>query len=321
MNGMGRYAFRLRFVLSNLERLPYPGEEHVLHEDSCTVTYLRANGAINDTDQVALIGKAFDTEEEALAAGERWRHRLERAFACLSIGADFGDRAPSGGMTDEGLALMQGASDVVFMNDVHGLMTFDADRQVVFVRASAHGRARPTVEALERALDAAQAAPPVTERERLAYDLFNASQVVAESPEARFVMLVMAIEALIQTRRRDERFCSHIDRLIAITLEASLDPVQAENLTNALRSLKNESVGVAGRRLVASMDGRKYGGQDAVPFFKKCYGMRSALVHGHAKRPSRDEVSMAAAHLESLTGQLIAGRPLVNEVLGAGPSL
>jgi hypothetical protein len=239
MMPMTRHAFRLRFALSDLKRLPYTGDEHVVHEDVDTVIYLRAGGAIEEADQVALIGKAFATEEAALEAGERWRIRLERTFACLGIGADFGDRAPVGGMTEAGLRVMQEASGLTFMNDVHGLMTFDADQQIVFLRGSAHGRALPTVEVFERALEATSAAPEMSERERLSFDLFNASQVVAESPEARFVMLVMAVEALIETQTRDERFCGHIDQLIEITRDASLDPVQIENLMNALRSLEN----------------------------------------------------------------------------------
>jgi hypothetical protein len=113
----------------------------------------------------------------------------------------------------------------------------------------------------------------------------------------------------------DDDFCRHIDELVTITTDAPLDSVQSQNLVNALRSLKNESVGVAGRRLVASLVGRKYAGQDVIPFFNRCYGMRSALVHGHTKRPTRDEVSLAAAHLELLAGQLIAGRHLVDVVL------
>jgi hypothetical protein len=64
------------------------------------------------------------------------------------------------------------------------------------------------------------------------------------------------------------------------------------------------------------MAGREYAKQDPVTFFKKFYGMRSALVHGHTRRPSRDDVSYAAAQLELLAGQLIAGRPFVDVVLG-----
>jgi hypothetical protein len=203
----------------------------------------------------------------------------------------------------------------VQLNDIHGLMTYPADIQPGFWRGEAKGVVRVNPETQVRALTSAQNLSTISHRERLAYDLFSASQFVAELADARFIVLMMAFETLVEPQMRDSAFCDHIDSLVALTEDAEIEGEQKRNLQNALRSLERESARAAGRRLAARMAGRMYDNCDPETFFAQCYGLRSALVHGHAERPSVLDVGVKAAHLELLVGHLIAGRALVDDVL------
>jgi hypothetical protein len=56
---------------------------------------------LSEAKKVALVGRGYASEEVARDAGRRWRGLLERSFALMQVGADFGDRAPGGGVSGE----------------------------------------------------------------------------------------------------------------------------------------------------------------------------------------------------------------------------
>jgi hypothetical protein len=312
----GRYRFRVRFNIADGHRVNIDEDEIVLHEDSETVVWLRAVSAgesLQDADVLLMLGSAYASEEEARAAGVRWRGVLERTYAALVIAADFGDyAAKGGGFTPAFLDDLREKTGQFVMNEVHGLMVVPDDLTAVAITASAKVRAGTPKERFVLTLSEAIKAPEVSNRERLAFDLYSAAAFVAESPAARFMMLMMALEALIEVGDRDLSSRQHIDRLIEMTDEAELDHGDAERLKNALRGMKLESVRSAGRRLVAALDGRTYDGMAPAEFFGHCYSIRSALAHGAESRPDRDLVSRTAAQLEVFVGHLIAGRAIVD---------
>jgi len=53
-------------------------------------------------------------------------------------------------------------------------------------------------------------------RERLSIDVFNAS-FFQKSEDVRFLLLVMAIEALLESERRSANALGHVEKLIEIT--------------------------------------------------------------------------------------------------------
>jgi len=203
------------------------------------------------------------------------------------------------------------------VNETFGIMVLPNDVPVRVSSGSASGYAGTPRDQFTRALAAARSGPAITARERLAFDLYSAADFVSDRPEARFVVLMMAFEALIEAKMRDAGFQEHIDSLTRITTNATLQPGETQNLANALRALKWESARQAGRRVVAAMDGRLYNGKTPVTFFNECYPVRSALVHGAEDRPAREVVSRLAASLQVLVGHLIAGRALVDVVSNA----
>ena len=66
-------------------------------------------------------------------------------------------------------------------------------------------------------------------------------------------MLMMAVETLIVQERRSEAALSQVDELIAKTTETDLPSDEKAPLLGALRALRDESIGKAGRRLAATL--------------------------------------------------------------------
>lgn len=127
---------------------------------------------------------------------------------------------------------------------------------------------------------------------------------------------MMAFEALVDEQDRSPEVRQHIDALVATTRQSTdLDPAERDSLSNGLLNLKRESARRAGQRLMSSLTGRTYGGLDPLRFYKQCYDVRNALVHGRSDRPAREQVARLGAQLEQVVGHLIAGRSLLDDVL------
>ncbi|OKH38985.1 hypothetical protein NIES2119_07535 [[Phormidium ambiguum] IAM M-71] len=95
---MEDFTFRARFKLAktcsiNIEassiQVTVPGTEKLLllssHEYEKT---------ISKAHDLVLESRGWSSNQEALTAGEQYRDALMVAFACLRIGADFGNRSP-----------------------------------------------------------------------------------------------------------------------------------------------------------------------------------------------------------------------------------
>lgn len=185
-----RYGFRHRVELPENHRLAWAELELILHEDLNSVVWLRSGegAAINNSGSLLLYGTAYDTDHMAREAGESWRARLERALAVVGIGADFGDSAPFGGFTAEGLRLVSERVGVTVMNDEHGLVAYPTDRRIQWVRTTGSGVAVHSHLRLTLALEVVTSGLP-SHRERVAYSLLAMAQRVPDQPEVQVVTL------------------------------------------------------------------------------------------------------------------------------------
>lgn len=158
----------------------------------------------------------------------------------------------------------------------------------------------------EQAFSASVAArPKLTDREKLAYSLFNAS-FFRESADSRFLLLMMAVEALLKPFPRSDSERAHVEWLIQSTRDAALAAEARNSKVGALRWLLNESISQAGRHLSADRLGnRNYMDMPASKFFSYCYGLRSSLVHGSTPYPTFDTVSTAVGQLEVFVSDLL----------------
>ncbi len=155
----------------------------------------------------------------------------------------------------------------------------------------------------------------ISDREKTAFELYSKSMLVAPLvADARFLMLMMAMETLIDQEPRSEAAVAHVDRMIEATRASGLSSPEIASLGSSLKYLRDDSIGAAGRRLVRERLGeRTYGDpikEPAAKFFTDCYDLRSRLTHGHHPRPTFNEVNGRTAGLELMVSDLLSGELL-----------
>ena len=150
---------------------------------------------------------------------------------------------------------------------------------------------------------AAQLDLSVTSSEALAFEIFSASHE-APAESVRFLMLMVAVETLIAPRPRDLEVVAHVDDLIRRTKELELSKAERNSLVGSLKWLRDESINQAGRRLAATLGGRRYAETEPASFFSGVT-VRSGLVHGSHPPPS---VEGLVTELESFICDLLSVR-------------
>jgi hypothetical protein len=192
------------------------------------------------------------------------------------------------------------------LNDVHGLMAFECEPAPTFLSV---GPITPIVrsphERLVAAMNKAIESGGLSEERQVTYDLFAAS-FGQQSADARFALLMMALESLIEPAPRPEESRRHVQSLIEATKQSGLDKSEVDSIKGALSWLLNESIGQAGRRLARTLEPRKYKDEAPATFFTHCYETRSRLIHGLHPLPTRREIDALAAPLEVFVADLLS---------------
>lgn len=304
------FSFRIRFDRSPTDTVQTEANEIALPHDEAPSPLRLHNpepgGSILQATQLALTGDGYPSHEAALASGQKYQSALMIALARHRIGADFGLRAPKGFVTDHGLTLLQQQLGQRVLNNVHGLMAFETEPRPRFALMNASPLRGVNQKAFEAVFStAASARPQLTERESVAFSLFNAS-FFRQSADSRFLLLMMAIEALLDLCSRSDAARSHVDSLIQQTKNSELPQEDKASMIGSLRWLASESISQAGRHLSqARLGERTYKEMPAAKFFTYCYGLRSALVHGSIPYPTFDQVSSAVGQLECFVSDLL----------------
>lgn len=308
------FCFRIRFDLSERSIIDSSATELSLADPvegkEVRLKAGREAPELKKAKEVLLLGRPFDSEEGAVAAAERWVEVLRRAFAKVNLGADFGPETQRSTFTALGLQGLEGELGKRVLNDVHGISVFKCDPKPLFVRLPMEIQIGPDADRLGAAIAATvDEGASMTRAEKLAYDLYAAS-FFERVPEARFMMLMMAVETMIDPKPRSAQVRGHIDGLITTTRESSLPKTEIESIVSSVQWLQDESIGQAGRKLASRLGGRRYldepNSESATQFFTRCYTLRSRLVHGSNPRPSAEEVGLRAAHLEHFVANLLS---------------
>jgi hypothetical protein len=307
------YAFRIRLVLPERRNITHDGKELRLTpaED---VRLVADNGAekIDGAKNLLLIGRGYGSQPAAEEAGRKWRGLFERSAALMQLGADFGDRVRGGGLGGEYQQQLEAETGRPIIDNNYGLQVFKESPWPMFVAMSAGLSTGAPTDILTTATEVGrQIGLTTSDRESLAYDLYAAS-FFQKGPDARYLMLMTALEALIEPQPRPTSSIEHVERLIKLTCESELHEPEIRSMVGTLEWLKEESIGQAGRRLVAQLGERRYmdGNESPVQFFTRCYALRSSLVHGHVPRPAESDVGSRAANLEVFVAHLISGKLL-----------
>lgn len=310
---MTDFTFRLRLKLSNrtaIEINKTAIDLSDLFPPSLNLASFESKMLLKEAKDLVFFGSGFSSREIALDAGQRVRDALTLAFSKLRIGAYFGERGPTGGFFQAGLAWLESRFGKRVLNDTYGLVAFETNPPASFARLGEPTLSLGTTTERFRSVfsKAIRISSPITDRHRLAYELFSAS-FFEQAEDARFLFLAMSVEALLDHHSRLPQVVEHVEQLISATLNAiNLPTNEMESLIGSLSWLKVESIRQAGIRLAKQrLPGRQYMGLTAEGFFLHCYDLRSRLVHGNQPPPSRAEVGAAAATLEVFVSDLLAG--------------
>ncbi|MCI5164420.1 MAG: hypothetical protein D3917_20895, partial [Candidatus Electrothrix sp. AX5] len=123
--------------------------------------------------------------------------------------------------------------------------------------------------------------------------------------DARFLLLIMAIETLSECAPRSDEAIAYVDMLIESTNNCrTLRKEDSNSMIGALHWLKQESIRQAGKRLVTERLGdRMYADMSAAKYFSQCYDLRSKLVHGGAS--DRGKIDKLVPQLPSFVSDLL----------------
>jgi hypothetical protein len=304
------YSFRIRFNITDDVFIEINTPKVTVGTYmGCSITLYSHEESIpiKEARKLVLRGDGYASKEEALNAGLHCKDALSLTFARLRIGADFGDRAPKSGFYRSGLEWLREKTGSQFLNDVHGLMTFENEPPKLFASIDVNAVVGRNGERFMKAIEVAiKHTQNSSEKERFAFEFFATSHF-QNSIDARFLMLMIATEILLEPDSRSSECQEHIKDLIKRTKESSaLSTRDKESLIGSLKSLRKESIGQAGRKLAKKLGDRKYVGEKPSEFFTKCYALRSRLVHGNEPYPTRDEIANMCTSLEEFVGDLLA---------------
>ena len=247
-----------------------------------------------------------------MEAGSRIQDVLVLVLAKLRIGANFGNRAPIHGLyiktqfTPAGLQhTQQLLKDERHLNDKPGLSVYLSDPKPKFISfAPLVAIAKNPDNVRNTFVSGLTQGRPLTARERVAFDLFFAS-FFQLSADVRFLLLVMAVEALIEPQHKSKEAIAYIDDFITqIKCSRIIEPEKSSLIGSLDNFIRYESINQAGKRLAERILGNTlYDGKGALVFFSYCYNLRSKLVHG--KTPSIEEIARIGAPLEVFVSDLL----------------
>ncbi len=304
------FSFCIRFNRSPTDTIQTEASEIVLRHDSApSPLKLHApdpEGSILNAKQLVFTGHGYTSLEAALTAGETYQRALVIALARHRIGADFGVRSAKGIFTNHGLSWLEEQVGQRILNNVHGLMAFESEPTPRFALTEAKPLRGVNQAIFEAAFASAVSGNhQLSERETVAFSLFNAS-FFQQTVDSQFLLLMMAIETLLDPQARSVVACLHVQKLIEQTKISALPDLDKISMMGSLRWLANESISQAGKRLAHSRLGdRLYNDLPAPRFFTNCYDLRSRLVHGSIPYPIFEEVSGAVGALELFVSDLI----------------
>lgn len=311
--GRGRkvdYSFRIRFNRSATDTIQTDASEMslpVIDSSFSIVLHARQDELkICDSDQLAIIGSGYNSLQSAETAGQEVKKALSVALARVRVGADFGGRSAKGMFTSDGLKWVEQQINQRALNNTHGLMTFETFPKPRFASTNAQMTRGSTPESFVLAYaKSLEVSPTISECEELSYTLFNAS-FFQPTADSRFLLLIMAIEALIRPEPRSSQSLGLVESFIKQTKELNLPDQEKNSILGTLRWLKVESINQAGRRMVIERLGnRTYLEMTASDFFTHCYQIRSNLVHGNLPSPSFEEIGRLAATAEVFVSELL----------------
>lgn len=248
--------------------------------------------ALADSRYFSIKGTGWDSQKEALEAGKVYRNALFAVFIKYGFGANFRRYEPY--------------SDNICITDcvtAYSETTIYCKKQVIW-GSGVKGIAEQKIQ--NDLIDLADSKKTFDTEEINSISLFFDSKCQAD-PCVQFILLIMAVESIVKSKNRSVPAVKHVEQLIDLTRNNTcLDEKDRQSMISSLDWLKKKSIGQATQELIESrLAGKQYNGMAAGKFFRKCYDLRSKMVHGNTVYSCVDEVKRKIRYLAELVSDLI----------------
>lgn len=302
------YRFRLHWTLEPgrmLEDLVGSEVVSLLGVGECEIKVTQA-GTNGEGHSLALVGPTVASPEMAA-------HQAERALGGLLVmtlrngfAIQLQPRKPPPMITQYGMewvAQQFGGIDTIY-RDRLGISIFEERGCTRFASLgsptiSVSSKLTPFISEWNCAVETS-----ISLRNLIAYELYASSRFETSS-RARFLLLVMAIEALGCQIERPEEELLIIDKLLEQVRMTELADPRRKALMDGIRDLKKVSIGETCRRLIGrAIDCAAVTDPDATSHFRDCYRIRGKIVHG-GKTPPPSQLSNESNRLEKTVRELI----------------
>ena len=308
---MPHYSLRIALVRASTDSVSAEIDELALHSEM-PLRLVLASGQesenLREAQEWVLKCSGWESEDDALQEAGMYEDALRRGLARVRIGVDFGYRQLGGWISPRLLNEVGSEAEHPVIPWSPGPLVFPTAAPPLVARIRS-GRATRCVSTSEftDALNLALAnLRRLTDRERLSSELFFSS-FFAASEFARFLFLVMAVEASVEREPIEGGALRHVDQLVRITEECNrLDHGDRDRLLNRLRDLRKCSIRQACLRIIEErLADKQYEGLRASRFFDRCYKVRSRMVHGEVPEPTIEEIREHVASLECFVSDLL----------------
>jgi hypothetical protein len=253
-------------------------------------------------------GCGFVTESQATGAGTAALGGLLLVAARGGFGVSMADPVPPGKLYTAGKRFLAGDRFDTIHDDLYGLSTFEDVGRVGFAKmhpteATLSGPLGSFAESWTKAIGDTRCC---SLRTAISAELYASSRN-ANSSRARFLLVIMAFEALVVQPMRSEAELAVIDTLKGSIAASSLSEQQKTALVNGIGMLKRVSTGHTVRGYLAGAIAAGVVADGGAPaFYTECYSMRGGIVHRGAISDVADLTSRSN-RLEATLREAIAG--------------
>ncbi len=306
------YSYRIQIRFPKDSRLRWEYSSYIISNldkyNQITICSKKEDDQISNSESLIFTSHGFISDSSAKEEGEKVLDNIIRTFVSLKKGIDYGALGKSFYFTDYGLESIAKQNKIKrLLSGGLGLTVYKTEPKPAFASLNPDvGPLSPIEQFHNKFVEYSQKNESISATLSLAIHLYNSSFFV-ELPEPRFLLLIMAIEVLIQCEGRDDSAIAHVDKMIEFTCNNhELSKSDRMSMKGSLTWLKSQSIGQAGRELARKvLMGKKYNNMNASKFFTYCYGVRSALVHGNSNSPSVQELKYLATELVNYVSDLI----------------
>lgn len=243
-----------------------------------------------------LRGQRLDLRSQSVSDEAEAKLLGQRAIASLMVialrkgfGITLSERLPTGTVFNAGRRLLAGDKWDALLDDLLGLTVYEDVGRVGFIgvgpiRLQAGITALAFTEAWSNVYGSAT---PPSEAVLTSFDLWASSRSESSS-RARFLLLVMAIEALVTPAARPDSEQLVVKALLESVENSSLEDEAKNRLLNAVRGLMMESIGRSCRTAIEQAFGA-----DEAKGFGSAYKFRNIIAHGGTPPSARALVEQA----------------------------